>query len=172
MIEEQAVIIAIESSEVDGNTPVNNQAGNIATLEIMRQAPCGICGQTRGCGNSLWGKIFAHKSSTFKAKNFINAQVGDGVIVGIDEQVVLKGALLLYALPLATMMIGALLSTSIFAKTPSQGDLYAVIGAVIGLTLGFVWVKGHTASRKYSAQNQPVILRLAGQIISQCNAKN
>lgn len=162
MFEEQAVVIAIESSQVDNS--------NLATLEIMRQVPCGICGQTRGCGNSLWGKIFAHKSSAFKASNAINAQVGDSVIVGIDEQVVLKGALLLYALPLVTMMIGALLSTFLFAKSPGQADLYAVIGAFVGLVLGFIFVKGHTASTKYSLQNQPVILRLANQAASQCTS--
>lgn len=168
MIEEQAVIIAIEPSAVTGSQ-LNL---NIATLEIRREKPCGICGQTRGCGNSLWGKIFAHKSTAFKAKNLINAAVGDGVIVGIDEQVVLKGALLLYALPLATMMLGAILSTSIFAKTAAQADLYAVIGAVVGIVLGFVWVKGHTASHQYSMQNQPVILRLATQQNNLCNSNN
>lgn len=155
MIEEQAVVVAIEKSQLDNS--------NLATLEIMRQVPCGICGQTRGCGNSLWGKIFAHKTRAFKANNAINAQVGDGVVVGMDEQLVLKSALLLYALPLATMMIGALLSTTIFAKSPSQADLYAAIGAAVGLALGLVWVKGHAASTQYSLQNQPVILRLTNQ---------
>lgn len=164
MIEEQAVIIAIERSDLDNS--------NLATLEIMRQVPCGICGQTRGCGNSLWGKIFAHKSGAYRVNNAINAQVGDGVIVGIDDHVVLKGALLLYAIPLVTMLVGTLLSTSIFAKTPSQADLYALIGAVVGLVLGFVWVKGYTASTKYSLQNHPVILRFSNQDTSHNRPKS
>ncbi len=155
MIEEQAVVIAIESSQVDNR--------NLATLEIVRHVPCGICGQTRGCGNSLWGRFFSHKTIAFKANNAINARVGDGVVVGIDEQVVLKSALLLYALPLATMMIGALLSSAVVAKSSSQADLYALTGAIVGLILGFVWVKVHAASRNYSLQIQPVILRLSNQ---------
>ena len=169
MIEEQAVIVAIERGETDSD----NQPIDVATLEIMRQTPCGLCGQTRGCGNSIWGKIFVHKSNTFKANNVIHAQVGEGVIVGIDEQVVLRSALLLYALPLATMMIGALLSTSIFAKSAEQADLYELIGTVVGLAVGFVWVKGYATSAKYSLKNQPVILRLASQSasISQCASK-
>lgn len=159
MIEEQAVIVALENSTIQG------KSNSVATLEIMRHVHCGICGQTRGCGNSLWGKVFAHKSSTFKASNNVNAQVGDGVIIGIDEQVVLKSATLLYALPLATMLLGALLSTTIFSANPNQADLYAIFGAALGLTLGFFWVKGHSMSTKYTTKNQPVILRLAAKNI-------
>ena len=172
MIEQQAVIIAIEcSSNVDdelANSIDHMGDSEIATLEIMRKTACGLCGQTRGCGNSLWGKIFAHQSKPFKAANNIHAKVGDGVIVGVNEQVVLRSALLLYALPLTTMMIGALLSGIFVAKTANEADLYAVIGSVIGLVLGFAWVKSYVASAKYSTQNQPIILRLDNENISQC----
>ena len=46
--------------------------------------------QTRGCGNSIWGKLFAHQSTAFKAQNRINAKVGDSVIVGINEKRIVK----------------------------------------------------------------------------------
>lgn len=169
MIEEQAVVIALENKlsaihpSVSHSTDydVNSTKHEFAILEIMRHVPCGICGQTRGCGNSIWGKIFAHKSSTFKVINSINAKVGDAVIIGIDEKLVLKSALLLYALPLLTMMIGALLSQLVQSDTATQKDLYAIIGAVLGLFLGFIWLKGHTTSQRYTIKNQPVILRLA-----------
>jgi positive regulator of sigma E activity len=36
-----------------------------------------------------------------------------------------------------------------------------MLGAALGLVLGFVWVKGHTASSSYFLQQQPQILRLA-----------
>lgn len=176
MIEEEAIVIAIENfaskelvkdlvnKKLISAPPENTQSvaqPNIAILEIMRHTPCGICGQTRGCGNAIWGKIFTHKSSSFKVNNTINAKVGDGVIVGIDEQVVLKSALLLYALPLATMMLGALLSTIIVTNSPNQADLYAVIGAITGLTFGFIWLKGHTVSKSYHTKNQAVLLRIS-----------
>ena len=168
MIEEQAVIIAIENLADKKLSIATEQYYQfhhqpiIAVLELMRHTPCGICGQTRGCGNSLWGKIFLHKSRTFKASNAINAKVGDSVIVGIDEQFILKNALLLYALPLAMMMTSLLLSTTIDTNSQSQKDLYAVIGAVIGLVLGFIWLKRHIASKNFHSKNQPVILRLSG----------
>ena len=150
MIEERAVILSLENQSDD------SKSHSVATLEIERKTACGLCGQTRGCGNSIWGKLFAHQSSAFKAQNRINAKVGDSVIVGINEKALVKSALLLYILPLATMLIGAIL-TSHFRQT----DASAMLGAVIGLALGLLWVKGHTMSSSYFRLQQPVILRLA-----------
>ena len=153
MIEERAVILSISNNS-------HNLSDLIATLEIERKTACGLCGKTRGCGNAIWGKLFAHQSTAFKAQNRINAKVGDSVIVGINERALLKSALLLYILPLVTMMFGAILVNK-FMHT----DASAIIGALIGLVLGLVWVKGHTASSRYFLQQQPVILRLASQDI-------
>jgi sigma-E factor negative regulatory protein RseC len=146
MIEERAIILSLNG---DSNNPT-------ATLEIERKTACGLCGQTRGCGNSIWGKLFAHQSSAFKAQNRINAKVGDSVIVGINEQALLKSALLLYMLPLATLFIGAIL-----AMKMSNTDGATMLGAAVGLVIGLLWVKGHTISNAYFLQQQPQILRLA-----------
>ena len=148
MIEERAVILSIESQ------PENPQI-SIATLEIERKTACGLCGKTRGCGNAIWGKLFAHQSTAFKAKNLINAHVGQSVIVGINEQALLKSALLLYLLPLATMLVAAFIAMKV-----NSSDLSTIIGAVIGLLGGFLWVKGYTTSNQYFLFQQPVILRL------------
>jgi sigma-E factor negative regulatory protein RseC len=148
MIEERAVILSLDN--VSGIPS--------ATLEIERKSACGLCGQTRGCGNSIWGKLFAHQSTAFKAQNRINAKVGQSVIVGINESALLKSALLLYILPLVTLFLGALLATKF-----NPNDASAMVGAVLGLVMGLIWVKGYTMSNSYFSLQQPVILRLAFQ---------
>jgi sigma-E factor negative regulatory protein RseC len=153
MIEEHAVIVSLDNASLDSVS-----SSSTATLEIERKTACGLCGQTRGCGNSIWGKLFAHQSTAFKAQNLINAKVGDSVIVGINESALLKSALLLYILPLVTLFFGAILATRFNAS-----DASAMIGALIGLAVGLVWVKGHTMSSSYFKLQQPVILRLAFQ---------
>ena len=155
MIEERAIIVSLDS---EISAAESTATDSTATLEIERKVACGLCGQTRGCGNSIWGKLFAHQSTAFKAQNRINAKVGDSVIVGINERALLKSALLLYILPLATMLIGAILATQL-----KDTNGYAMLGALLGLVLGFMWVKGHTMSSSYFKLQQPVILRLAGQ---------
>ena len=155
MIEERAVVVSINMVSLD-NVSSDSNINHIATLEIERKTACGLCGQTRGCGNSIWGKLFAHQSTAFKAQNRINAKVGDSVIVGINEQALLKSAMLLYIVPLVTLFIGAILMQQIF-----DTNGYAMLGALIGLLVGMVWVKGHTMSSAYFKLQQPVILRLA-----------
>ena len=145
MIEQAAVIVALET-----------QADiSIATLEIVRKTACGLCGQTRGCGNSIWGKLLNHKSVNFTAQNSIDANVGDSVIVGIDEAALVKSALLLYIVPLVSMFFGAILASQLIGA-----EAASILGAGAGLVLGFLWVKGHTAGRTYYQNNQPKILRL------------
>lgn len=151
MIEQNAVILTLEPHSDTESIATES----IATLEIVRKTACGLCGQTRGCGNSIWGKLFGHKSTNFTAQNTIHAKVGDHVIVGIDEAALMRSALLLYIVPLATMLIGAILVGRIAGT-----DAASILGAGLGLVIGFLWVKGHTTGRVYFHNNQPKILRL------------
>jgi sigma-E factor negative regulatory protein RseC len=130
MIEERAVILSLQSEP--------SQTQTTATLEIERKTACGLCGQTRGCGNSIWGKLFGHQTTAFKAQNRINAKVGDSVIVGINEKALLKSALLLYILPLVTLFIGAILASQLW-----HSDGSTMLGAAAGLVLGLLWVRPH-----------------------------
>jgi sigma-E factor negative regulatory protein RseC len=145
MVEEQAIIVNLQDET--------------ALLEVIRNKPCGLCGQTRGCGVSLWGRLFRHRPSVFRAQNHVNAKVGDYVVVGIQEQAVLKSAMLVYGIPLLTMLIGALI-LGFTGNDNGNHDGRTVIGALIGLVFGLLWVKGHTAGRGLDSRYQPVILRV------------
>ncbi len=130
-----------------------------ATLEIERRTACGLCGQTRGCGNAIWGKLLGHKSHAFEAENPIHANVGDSVVVGVDEHIMLNSVFLLYVVPLLVMLIGAVL-----ADTLLKNEFLVILSAASGLVLGFLWVKRHLMSHKGKHLNtkcSAVILRLA-----------
>jgi sigma-E factor negative regulatory protein RseC len=147
MIEEYAVVTSVKDNQ--------------ATLEIERRTACGICGQTRGCGNATWGKMLGHDSHSFTAENPINANVGNSVVVGINEQAVLSSAFYLYVVPLLGLLIGTSLADYYFTN-----QLIVIFAAALGLALGFLWVKGHLIGHDksgvtYSKKYQAVILRLA-----------
>lgn len=145
MIEEQAVVVGVER--------------DVALLEIVRSKPCGLCGQTRGCGVSLWGRLLGHRNSVVRAENQINAQAGDSVVVGIDEKALLTSSLAAYGVPLISLLVGAGLGGS-FAAAPAQADVYAFAGAGLGLALGLLWLRGHAAGRVRGGY-RPVVLRQA-----------
>ncbi|MFV1921787.1 MAG: SoxR reducing system RseC family protein [Methylotenera sp.] len=146
MIEQHAIILSTQNDSL---------GDEIATIEVVRKTACGLCGKTRGCGNAIWGKIFAHNNTSFKARNIINARVGQHVIVGIDENALMKSALLLYIVPLVTMLIGTILMSQLY-----ESDIAQMLGAFLGLIIGFFWVKGHTAGQLYYQKHQPKVLRL------------
>lgn len=132
-------------------------------LEVERRTACGLCGQKRGCGNAVWGKLLGHANHTLMAENPINAKVGDSVVVGIDEHAVLNSAFFLYVVPLLAMLIGTVLADRFF-----DNQFYVIIGAVLGLTLGFFWVKGHLIGHDksgvaYGKKYQAIILRYTSE---------
>ena len=142
MIEEQAVVIKASKERV--------------TLEVVRDQPCGLCGQVRGCGNSIWGKIFSHQSGHIETRNDLNAKLGDVVILGIDETLMLKSSLMLYGVPLMLMFLGMVMANT-FAKETTE--LYVLLGAVMGLFLGVVLIKRIVNEKMQMFYNEAQLIR-------------
>jgi sigma-E factor negative regulatory protein RseC len=141
-------------------------------LEIERRTACGLCGQKRGCGNATWGKLLGHDSHEFPADSAIDVNVGDSVVVGIDERIVLSSAFYLYVVPLITMLLGAVLADTLF-----DNEFYVMLAAASGLLLGFAWVKGHligygATKKPYGKKFRAVVLRHADATVSCKNSGN
>ncbi|HEY0907061.1 MAG TPA: SoxR reducing system RseC family protein [Methylophilus sp.] len=145
MVEERALIVA----------PHENPALDLVYVEIERRTACGLCGQTRGCGNQVWGKLFRHADARFTARNGIHAEVGQQVMIAIDERAVMHAALLLYFLPLVAMLL-----VSLFCNWWFDSNLASMLGAVVGLVGAWWWVRGFLAVRPHGF-SQPHIVRLA-----------
>jgi sigma-E factor negative regulatory protein RseC len=146
MIEEQAVVVQVE--------------GTRALLEIERSSPCGLCGATRGCGVSLWGRLFGSRRSGISTSNDLQVQVGDRVIIGVREDALLTSSVMAYLVPVLLICAGALLGSSL-AASRAAGDLYAVVGAVAGLLSGLAWMRLQTRGGRQDGRYQPVMLRRA-----------
>lgn len=144
MLEEHATVVALDNE--------------YAQLEIIRKKPCGLCGKTRGCGVSMWGKLFNHRQKPLRLHNDIGAKVGDDVVIGIQEDAFLKSTLYLYGIPLMSLLAGAMLG-SLFAQGQSA-DAYAVTGAVLGLIIGYIWLKGHQAGAGFHHSCQPKLIKI------------
>lgn len=145
MIQEQAIVVGIHQG--------------VASLEILRNKPCGLCGQTRGCGISIWGRLFGHRANIFKVKNTVNAVVDDVVTVGIQENALLLSAVIVYGVPLLTLILGAAFANLAFAGEV-HADRNTVLGALFGLFVGYLWLKGHNQAGIFSAKYQPVMLEI------------
>lgn len=158
MIEERAVVIGVEGDRV--------------LLEVVRSKPCGLCGQTRGCGISIWGRLLGHRSKVFRADNQINAQAGDMVVVGVDEKALLAGSLAVYGAPLFALLAGAV-AGGLLVPAGANADGWTLAGASLGFALGLLWLRLHVAGRELDGRYRPVLLRQdAGDAHRPCHRGN
>jgi sigma-E factor negative regulatory protein RseC len=84
-------------------------------------------------------------------------KIDDQVLISIPEEVILRGSFIAYVMPLAAMLVGALLAVN---WLPGNEDLLAVCGAAAGLTLGFALVRWHGKRHRRDPDFQPVLLRV------------
>lgn len=146
MITENAIVVSIEKNET--------------WIETQRQSACGQCSANKGCGTSVLSKVIGNKFSTMKAINKINAQVGDEVVVGINESSLLKGAFMAYLLPLLYLFIfsfiGQFFSDYLQIK---HGELLIIGSAALGFYFGMKKLKKFSISISNNENYQPVILK-------------
>ena len=153
MITENAIVVSIE----------NNQTW----IETQRKSACGQCSANKGCGTSVLSKVVGNKLSTMKAINKINAQVGDEVIVGLNENSLLKGAFMAYLLPLFYLFLFSFIGQFIANYFQIQNsELVIITFAVIGFYFGMKKLKVFSVSIANNEKYQPVILKKSHPLFS------
>ncbi|QFY90489.1 SoxR reducing system RseC family protein [Magnetovirga frankeli] len=117
MIETQARVVAVQ--------------GGRTWVQAARRSSCGQCSAAGSCGGSLFAQLFGNRPVRVEVDNPLQAQPGQGVVVGVPERLMLSGSLHLYLLPLLGLILGALLGQGLFSG--QAGELPAILGALLGL---------------------------------------
>jgi len=148
MIEEHAQVIALENNDV--------------WVETQRRSACGQCAANKGCGTATLAKVLGNKRSRVRTLNpqATSVAVGDEVIIGINEQALVRGSLVVYTVPLLMLFVfgflGQLLSTQLLM---TNQDVLPIVLGLFGLLLGFAWVQRFTRQIADDVRYQPVLLR-------------
>ena len=143
MIKESGRIVAIED--------------DCLWVETIRQSTCNSCSARKGCGHSLLNKVSEgrrhHVRVLLGSQSAADFIVDDQVDISIPEQVLVGGALLVYMLPLITMLAAATLVSQWW-----PGDVPAFLGAVAGFVLGIGVVRLHGQLNRNNRALQPIVL--------------
>ncbi len=104
-------------------------------VETLNASACGQCRARAGCGQKLLAG-YGQSSSSIKALFTTSPQmhiwqVGDSVEIGINENALVKSAMLAYVLPLLSMVASIVVAHYLF-----HSEIASVLGAVFGLALG------------------------------------
>jgi sigma-E factor negative regulatory protein RseC len=127
-------------------------------VETIRRSTCGTCSAQKGCGHGLLNRISDGKRGYVRVlpggQAIENYKIGDQVLIGIPEEVILRSSIIAYILPLMGMLSGALGAVN---WLPGNEDLLALFGAAGGLALGFTLVRWHGARHRLDPEFQPVL---------------
>ena len=118
---------------------------NKISVESYRDKPCGLCGQTQGCGNSLWGKLLNHKKNKIQINTVEKFIKGDIVEMHYDEKKLLRISLIIYFIPLLSVLIFLALAQYIFGNHVPISILSLILGFFAGLMLSRYFVQSMNA---------------------------
>ena len=142
MIEERARVISVDRGH--------------AWVETQRQSTCGSCAVNKGCGTSVLAKVLGKRRSRVRAIDSVGVNLGDEVMVGIEESALVRGSIAIYTAPLIGMLALALLASGLW---PDAGEPLVVLAGVGGFALGLAWIRLFSRRVSLDPRYQPVILR-------------
>ena len=146
MIEEQARVLAV-------------RAGT-ATLAVERQAACGSCNASGGCGTALLSNWFPKRQLTLEVNDSIGVSAGDLVVVGLNDGSLQKGAIRLYALPLFGLLSGAVGGQIAGGRLGLSPELASIFFGLLGLTIALLYLKKRSSGAGAEPGNEIRLLRV------------
>ncbi|RLA45209.1 MAG: transcriptional regulator [Gammaproteobacteria bacterium] len=148
MIKETATVVRVED--------------NCLWVEGVQRSTCGSCTARAGCGQRLLAGVVGSPplirvllSGHTGGRDCTDYHIGEEIEIGIPEDVVVKGSLLIYFLPLLSLLLAAGLAESIYGK-----DFVTVCAGVVGLVFGGLLVRAISVLSRNSARLQPTVMAI------------
>ena len=144
MVTESGRVVAVETDSV--------------WVETLQQSTCNSCAVQKGCGQSLLNKWHAgrpnHIRVLLRDQRASTYVIGDRVDIAVPDEVILKGSLIVYILPLIGLLLGAGSAAALVAGS----EFAAILGAMIGFLAGACLVRWHGRISRDDPALQPQLL--------------
>lgn len=138
------------------NAQVLSYANGIATVQCQSQSACGHCVAQQGCGNSVLAELTGKPGShILTVESLIPLKAGQMVQIGLPEKSLIFTALLMYIVPLATIILTTLLTEGL-----ALSELTRALLIFISTALAFVGVRRYSKRLNQQAKFKPVLLKV------------
>ncbi len=125
-------------------------------VETIQRSTCESCAAEKGCGQSMvakWGGPTSFIRVLLEGRDPSSYRLYDSVTVGIPEEVIARGSMLVYLTPLLGLLAGVLL-----AEWLAGGEGVVMSLAALGFVLGAGLVRWHSHRYRNDRRVQPVLL--------------
>jgi sigma-E factor negative regulatory protein RseC len=141
MIEEPGRVVALEEGAV--------------WVQTLRKSTCSSCSANAGCGQGLLDKLaITSQRGNVRALTDLQLAVGDEVVIGVREELVLRSAVQVYLLPLLALLGGGFVAQSLRLSEP----LSILLGLSALLVAGLL-VRWRSLRVADDPRLQPVVMR-------------
>ena len=141
MIKEQAKVIS--------------RQGRWVEIQMQRQSACNHSELNQGCGTGAIGRLLGHRSKPLIIESSFDLEPGDRVILGMPDSSFLKASLLIYGLPLISLIVSAIVGQWLFEGS----ELKVLVTSALGFGGGFL-VSARLARINFASQFDPRILEI------------
>lgn len=139
-VEEHGVVVAID--------------GEWASVRVQRRSTCGACSARTACGSGVLAEVLGRRALELRIAATEGLEPGDRVVLGVRDDALVSGAVMMYLLPLAGLIGGGLVASVLL---PGVAEVWVVVAAVFGFFAGLVVVRRWLAARE--GRLRPVLLR-------------
>ncbi|OOF61157.1 SoxR reducing system RseC family protein [Rodentibacter pneumotropicus] len=142
MLKESAVVISYENG--------------MAQVKCQSQSACGQCAAKNSCGTSSLSELNGKRGEhIFTVETMMPLREGQVVEIGLEEKSMLFSALLMYIVPLVTLLLATALSHYI-----NENELIRAFIILFSTALSFVFIRRYTKKLGQQTEFQPVLLRV------------
>ncbi|HUJ17551.1 MAG TPA: SoxR reducing system RseC family protein [Nitrospirota bacterium] len=129
--------------------------GDMAKVAILKKSACEQCAASGVCHPG--------DEELMEAANPLGARKGQKVKVVIAPQIYLKASIILYGIPMAAFITGAILAKkTAIAYGAADSDLWAFLAGTACLVVSFMFIRGYNKKVEKTQKYKPVI----GEILS------
>lgn len=119
------------------------------------QKSCPRCARGQGCGGGILGGLLRDRLRLVRAVgDGSELQAGDRVVIGLAEAALVKAAAAMYLLPLAGIVVGAVIA----GRVAGPGEAGVIAGAAAGFGATLWMVRRYGERRRADPAFQPRIL--------------
>ena len=152
MIEEQATVTFIDDDNV--------------TVTSDIKSACGGCQQVDNCGSGQVAKAFPQKKLSLTLKSPLALELGDKVVLGLNESALLQSAWQVYLWPLLGLIMASWLGQWLVINDMLGHEVFAIVFGLTGGFCGFSLAKRQQIKSASCTKLAPKILRRENQNIA------